>query len=273
METLTLNTGFEIPQLGFGVFEIPPEDTVECVNVALDAGYRHIDTARIYDNEAQVGEALMTTRVPREEIFVTTKVWNSDQGYDSTIRAFETSMDKLGLEYLDLYLIHWPVAGSDGYIETWEAMESLHAAGRIRSIGVSNFQRAHLEHLIEQCEVVPAVNQIEIHPYLVQTEVRQADSDHGIATEAWSPLAQGTLSDDPLLEEIASKHGRSVADIALAWNLALDNVVLTRSSNPERIRSNFTVTEIELDDDEITRISNLDRGGRVGPHPETYSVA
>ena len=273
METLTLNTGFEIPQLGFGVFEIPPEDTVECVNAALDAGYRHIDTARIYDNEAQVGEALMTTRVPREEIFVTTKLWNSDQGYDSTIRAFETSMDKLGLDYLDLYLIHWPVAGSDGYVETWEAMESLHAAGRIRSIGVSNFQRAHLEHLVEQCEVVPAVNQIEIHPYLVQTEVRQADSDHGIVTEAWSPLAQGTLSDDPLLEEIASKHGRSVADIALAWNLALGNVVLTRSSNPERIRSNFTVTEIELDDDEITRISNLDRGGRVGPHPETYSVA
>jgi len=270
METLTLNSGHEIPQLGFGVFEIPPEETAECVTVALEAGYRHIDTAKIYNNEAEVGQALAASALPREDVFVTTKVWNSDQGYDQTLRAFETSMGKLDIDYLDLYLIHWPVAGSDSYVDTWKAMRKLNEEGRIRSIGVSNFQRPHLEHLIDETGIVPAANQIEIHPYLAQSVVRQADIDLGIVTEAWSPLAQGTLEGDPLLEEIAGKHGRSVAEIALAWNLALGNVVLTRSTKAERIRSNIDVLDIELDDDEITRITQLDRDGRVGPHPDTF---
>jgi 2,5-diketo-D-gluconate reductase A len=271
--SLTLNNGVEIPQLGFGVFQVPPAQTAAAVTEALDAGYRHIDTAMIYDNEQPVGNALAASGIPREELFVTTKVWNSDQGRDSTLRSFEESLSRLELDYLDLYLIHWPVPGRDRYVETWRALEELYRDGRIRAIGVSNFQPAHLERLASDAEIVPAVNQIELHPYLQQAEVRAADADRTIVTEAWSPLAQGALLGDPVLAGIAANHGTGVAQVALAWNLQLGNVVLTKSVTPERIRQNLDAIALRLDDDDLAAITALDRNGRVGPDPDRFDVA
>ena len=269
--SLTLNNGVEIPQLGFGVFQVPPAETVAAVTVALEAGYRHIDTAVIYDNEAPVGEALAASGLPRDELFVTTKVWNSDQGRDETLRSFEHSLARLKLDYLDLYLIHWPAPGRDRYVETWKALEQLHGDGRIRAIGVSNFQPAHLDRLASEAGVVPAVNQIELHPYLQQADVRTADTARGIVTEAWSPLAQGTILDDPVLAGIAEKHDTDVAQVALAWNLQLGNVVLTKSVTPERIRQNLDALAVPLDDADQAAIAGLDRGGRVGPDPDRFN--
>jgi 2,5-diketo-D-gluconate reductase A len=271
--SLTLNNGVEIPQLGFGVFQVPPAQTAAAVTEALDAGYRHIDTAVIYDNEQPVGDALAASGIPREELFVTTKVWNSDQGRDTTLRSFEESLSRLELDYLDLYLIHWPVPGRDRYVETWRALEELYRDGRIRAIGVSNFQPAHLERLASDAEIVPAVNQIELHPYLQQAEVRAADADRTIVTEAWSPLAQGALLGDPVLAGIAANHGTGVAQVALAWNLQLGNVVLTKSVTPERIRQNLDAIALRLDDDDLAAITALDRNGRVGPDPDRFDVA
>jgi 2,5-diketo-D-gluconate reductase A len=268
---VTLNTGHEIPQLGFGVFQVPLEETEEAVTTALEAGYRHIDTAALYGNEEAVGAALAASSVPREELFITTKVWNDRQGRDESRRSFEESMRRLRLDYLDLFLIHWPAPRQDRYAETWETLVDLHREGVVRSVGVSNFEPEHLERLAEVSDVVPAVNQIELHPYLQQAPVREADRRRGIVTEAWSPMAQGHLFDDPVLNEIAERHDAEVARVALAWNLQLGNVVLTRSVTPARIAGNLEAVTLELSDDEMQAIAGLDRGGRVGPDPNAFS--
>ena len=268
-----LSNGVTMPQLGFGVFQIPDAETTRAVLSALDAGYRSIDTAAVYGNEAGVGKAIQESGIARDELFVTTKLWNSDQGYDSTLKAFHTSMAKLGLEQLDLYLIHWPVPRGDRYVDTWRALEKLHADGRVRAIGVSNFQPAHLRRILDTGSVVPAVNQVEVHPYLRQDEVREFGAKHGIVTEAWSPLAKGgRLLAEPVLKQLAAKYGKTPAQIVLRWHLQLGNVVIPKSATPSRIRENFDVFGFELSDDDIETMNELDRGERTGPDPDTFNM-
>ena len=270
--SLRLNTGAEIPQLGFGVFQVPPEDTAETVELALDAGYRSIDTAGAYGNEEGVGRAIAASSIEREELFVTTKLWNNDQGRQSALREFDASLGRLGLEYVDLYLIHWPVPSQDLYVETWRAFEEIHSDGRARAIGVSNFEVAHLERLLDETEVVPAVNQIELHPRLQQPELREFHSEHGILTEAWSPLAQGGLLDDPAVADIAEAHGRTPAQVILRWHIEIGNVVIPKSVTPERIEANIEVFDFELTPEQTERFDGLDSGdGRVGPHPDSFA--
>ncbi|MFD8335915.1 aldo/keto reductase [Streptomyces solisilvae] len=268
---VTLHTGLEIPQLGFGVFQVEDEQTTSAVLSAIEAGYRSIDTAAIYGNEAGVGRALATSGVPREELFLTTKLWNADQGYDATLAAFDTSLAKLGTDYVDLYLIHWPTPARDRYLDTWRALEKLLADGRTRAIGVSNFQPAHLERLLDHSGVVPVVNQIELHPYLQQRELRAFHAQHDIATEAWSPLAQGALLQDPALDAIARRHGRTPAQVVLRWHLQLGNVVIPKSVTPARIRENIDVFDFTLTAEDIEAINALDRGQRTGPDPDTLN--
>ncbi len=268
---LTLNTGAEIPQFGFGTFQVPAGDTAEIVGLAFDAGYRSIDTAAAYGNEQGVGRAVADSDLSREEVFVTTKLWNRDHGRQSALRAFDASLGRLGLEYVDLYLIHWPVPSQDLYVETWQALQELHADGRARAIGVSNFEVSHLERLLNETEIVPAVNQIELHPRMQQLELREFGAEHGILTEAWSPLAQGELLDDPVLAEIAGARGRTPAQVILRWHVELGNVVIPKSVTPERIRENIEVFDFELSSDETDRMAELGSGdGRVGPHPESF---
>jgi diketogulonate reductase-like aldo/keto reductase len=266
--TVTLNNGVEIPQLGFGVFQVPDAETTAAVSAALEAGYRSIDTAAIYGNEAGVGAALASSGIAREDLFVTTKLWNADQGYDATLRAFDASLAKLGLDHVDLYLIHWPTPARDLYRETWQAIEKLAADGRIRAAGVSNFQPAHLRRLLEGSALVPAVNQIELHPGLQQRELRSLHAELGIATEAWSPLAQGAVLGEPALTKIAERHGKSPAQVVLRWHLQLGNVVIPKSVTPARIRENLDVFDFVLDDEEMSAIATLDRGLRTGPDPD-----
>lgn len=271
---LVLNDGLRIPQLGFGVFKVPDDETQVAVAEALAAGYRSIDTAMIYDNERGVGAALASCGLPRDELFITTKLWNTDQGYDSTLDAFELSMSKLGLEYLDLYLIHWPTPERDLYVPTWRAFEQLQADGRVRSIGVSNFHPAHLQRLFDETDVVPAVNQVELHPMLPQDELRAFDAEHGIATEAWSPLARGgDLLGDPVLTAIAGRLERTTAQVVLAWHLALGNIVIPKSVTPSRIRENIDVFDIVLTDDDLAAIATLQNGSRTGPNPDEFNAA
>ncbi|MCI3242101.1 aldo/keto reductase [Streptomyces spinosisporus] len=269
--TVTLNNGVEIPQLGFGVFQVPDAETTAAVSAALEAGYRSIDTAAIYGNEAGVGAALASSGIAREDLFVTTKLWNADQGYDATLRAFDASLAKLGLDHVDLYLIHWPAPARDLYRETWQAIEKLAADGRIRAAGVSNFQPAHLRRLLEGSALVPAVNQIELHPGLQQRELRALHSELGIATEAWSPLAQGAVLGEPALTKIAERYGKSPAQVVLRWHLQLGNVVIPKSVTPARIRENIDVFDFALDDEEMSQIAALDRGLRTGPDPDTLN--
>ncbi|MEV5641889.1 aldo/keto reductase [Streptomyces flaveolus] len=266
--TVTLNNGVEIPQLGFGVFQVPDAETTAAVSAALEAGYRSIDTAAIYGNEAGVGRALADSGIARDDLFVTTKLWNADQGYDATLKAFDTSLDKLGLDHVDLYLIHWPTPARDLYRESWKAIEKLVADGRIRAAGVSNFQPAHLERLIAGSDLVPAVNQVELHPGLQQRELRAAHARLGIVTEAWSPLAQGAVLKDEAITTIAARHGKSAAQVVLRWHLQLGNVVIPKSVTPARIRENLDVFDFTLTDDEMTAIAGLDRDLRTGPHPD-----
>ncbi|MFJ4440362.1 aldo/keto reductase [Streptomyces sp. NPDC088923] len=266
--TVTLNNGVLMPQLGFGVFQVPDEETTAAVTSALEAGYRSVDTAAVYGNERGVGRALASSGVPRGELFVTTKLWNDDQGYDATLRAFDASLDKLGLEYTDLYLIHWPTPARDRYVDTYRALERLLADGRTRAIGVSNFQPAHLERLVAETGVVPVVNQVELHPGLQQRELRAAHARFGIATEAWSPLAQGALLRDDALTALAAKHDRSPAQIVLRWHLQSGNIVIPKSVTPARIRENLDVFGFTLDEDDIAAVDALDRGLRTGPHPD-----
>ena len=270
---LTLNTGAQIPQLGFGVFQVPPDEVVEPVRTAIEAGYRSIDTAAAYGNEEGVGKAIAESGVRREDLFVTTKLWNDRQGYDSTLQAFDESMTKLGLDYLDLYLIHWPAAGQDKYVETWRAFEKLHNEGRIKSIGVSNFQIPHLRRLFEETDVVPAINQIELHPNLQQADLRAFHREHGILTEAWSPIGQGKgLLEDPTLTSLAEKYGKSPAQIVLRWHVQLGNVVIPKSATPSRIRENIQVFDFEIAEDDMNVIAGLETGKRVGPDPDVFGA-
>jgi len=265
-----LNDGNRIPQLGFGVFQVPAEETAEAVTHALRTGYRLLDTAAAYRNEEGVRDALQTSGLDRDEVFITTKLFNTEHGRDKARRAFEESLSKLGGDYIDLYLIHWPVPSQDRYVETWETLCALREDGRVRSIGVSNFQIDHLERIIDATAVVPAVNQIELHPRLQQPELRRFHAERGIATEAWSPLGQGELLDDPVIEAIASEHDRTPAQIILRWHVQLGNVVIPKSVTPSRIEENFRVFDFELGEDEMPRLAELDRGERFGPDPDTF---
>jgi 2,5-diketo-D-gluconate reductase A len=268
---VALNNGVRIPQFGFGVFQIPPEETAQAVRTALEAGYRHIDTAQMYRNEAGVGAGVAESGLAREDVFVTTKLANDAHGHDNAITALEGSLRRLGFDYVDLYLIHWPLPHKDNYVRTWQGFEDILRAGKARAIGVSNFQPAHLDRLAEETGTVPAVNQIELHPALQQTELRSYHQAHGIATEAWSPLAQAEVLDDPVLTELAGKHDRTAAQIVLRWHIQLGTIVFPKSSSPGRIKQNIDVFGFELDDEDMTAIGKLDAGRRTGPDPETFA--
>jgi 2,5-diketo-D-gluconate reductase A len=268
--TVALHDGVEIPQLGFGVFQVPPDETRQVVEEALADGYRHIDTAAAYRNEAGVGEAIAATGLGRDEVFVTTKLWNSEQGYDSTLAAFDKSLERLGLDRVDLYLIHWPMPTEDRYLDTWRAFERIHEEGRARSIGVSNFRVEDLERLKAEAEKLPTVNQIELHPSLQQADLRAWHADHDIVTEAWSPLAQGALLDDDTIATIAAHHEKTPAQAILRWHLQIGNVVIPKSVTPERILENIDVFDFELSEDDMAAIARLDAGERTGPDPTTF---
>jgi 2,5-diketo-D-gluconate reductase A len=265
-----LRGGVEIPQLGFGVFQVPPEDTEETVLRALRAGYRHIDTAAAYRNEAAVGRAIRASGLAREDVFVTTKCFNDDQGYEESRRAFDASLERLELDSVDLYLIHWPVPAHDRYVDTWRTFVELQNEGRARAIGVSNFQPDHLDRIVAETGVTPAVNQIELHPHLQQGELRAKHEQLGIVTEAWSPLAQGQVLDDPRIVELAERHDKTPGQVVIRWHLQLGNVVFPKSVTPKRIEQNIDVFDFELSDAEMDAIGKLDRGERTGPDPDTF---
>lgn len=265
---VTLNDGVQIPQLGFGVYKVDPADAERVVGQALEAGYRHIDTAKLYGNEAEVGRAVRSSGIARDEIFVTTKIWNDDHGYDQARRAFDGAIDRLGLDVVDLLLIHWPAPAQDRYVETWRAFEAIRAEGRVRSIGVSNFKVAHLHRLLEETDVVPSVNQVELHPNLRQDEMRTFDALHGIATEAWSPLGRGAVLDDPVVTAIAERLGRTPAQVVIRWHLQLGTIVIPKSVTPSRIVENIDVFDFELDPRDLDAISSLDSGTRLGADPD-----
>ena len=268
-----LNNGSSMPQVGFGVWQVGAGETEAVVAAALDAGYRSIDTATLYGNEAAVGAAIRRSEVPRDELFVTTKVWNSDQGREGTLRAYDESSRLLGLDVVDLYLIHWPIAGRDLYVETWKAFEELYHEGRIGAIGVSNFTVAHLQRLLDECEVVPAVNQVELNPYLQQRELRAFHAQHDICTEAWAPMGKGgPLLENATVVEIAGAHDATAAQVVLRWNLQHGNVVIPKSATPSRIVSNLDLFWFELSDDEMARLDALDRGERLGPDPDAFQT-
>ncbi|MBG9796723.1 aldo/keto reductase [Brevibacillus laterosporus] len=271
--TTTLHNGTKMPWFGIGVFKVEEgSELVSAVKSAIKHGYRSIDTAAIYGNETSVGQAIhegiQETNLPREDLFVTSKVWNADLGYEATLAAFETSLDKLGLEYLDLYLIHWPVKGK--YKEAWRALEKLYKDGRVKAIGVSNFQVHHLEDLMEEAEITPMINQVEFHPYLTQKELITFCRAHNIQMEAWSPLMQGQLLDNPVLQEIADKHGKTVAQVILRWDLQHGVITIPKSTKEHRIVENASVFDFELTQEEMDRIDALNQNHRVGPDPDNF---
>jgi 2,5-diketo-D-gluconate reductase A len=267
---IPLRGGAHIPQLGFGVFQVPPGATTEAVSRALQAGYRHIDTAAAYGNEAEVGEAIRASGLDRGEVFVTTKCFNDDHGHERARRAFHASLERLEFDYVDLYLIHWPVPAHDRYVETWRAFIELRDEGLIRAIGVSNFQPAHLERVIAETGEAPAINQIELHPYLQQHGLRREHEELGVVTESWSPLAQGLVLEDPVILAAAEAHARTAAQIVIRWHLQLGIVVIPKSVTPRRIEQNFDVFDFELSDEEMAAIAALDAGRRTGPNPDTF---
>ena len=267
---IPLRGGSEIPQLGFGVFQVPPKETSEAVARALATGYRHIDTAAAYRNEAEVGQAIHASGIERGEIFLTTKCFNDDHGYEQAKHAFHASLERLEMDYIDLYLIHWPVPAHDRYVETWKAFIDLRDEGLVRAIGVSNFQAAHLERLIAETGETPAINQVELHPYFQQVGLRHEHQELGIVTEDWSPLAQGQVLEDPAIVEIAETHSRTTGQVVIRWHLQIGNVVIPKSVTPERIEQNFDVFDFELSDGEVAAINELDAGKRTGPDPETF---
>ena len=272
--TLTLNNQTEIPQLGFGVFQVPPAQTADVVSVAIQVGYRHIDTAQMYQNEQEVGEALKATDVPRSELYITSKLNNGYHRPDDARRAFDDTMAKLGLEQLDLFLIHWPLPTLyDGdYVSTWRTLTEFVEQGRVRSVGVSNFQPAHLDRLVAETGVVPAVNQIEVHPYFTNQAAREASHRHGILVEAWSPIAQGAVLDDETIGKIAAAHGKTPSQVTLRWHLQRGDIVFPKTMHRERMEENFALFDFELSAEEVATISALDRGesGRRGPNPDTF---
>ena len=264
----------EIPTVGFGVWQVPDDEVGPAVSAALAAGYRHLDTARIYGNEAGLGRALAESDVPRDEVFVTTKVWNDDQGRDATRRAFDASMERLGLDVLDLYLVHWPVPRQDRYVEAWQALRELRDEGRVRAIGVCNHHAEHLQRLHDETGEWPSINQIELHPYLQQAPLRAFHAQRDIVTESWSPLASGQrVLDDPLVGRIAAAHGATPAQVVIAWHLALGLVVLPKSVTPSRIVENLAAADLTLTGDELVELSGLERGFRTGPNPEEFNEA
>ncbi|EGD55218.1 aldo/keto reductase [Gordonia neofelifaecis] len=268
---ITLNNGVRIPQLGFGVFQIAPADTKAAVLGALEAGYRHIDTAQMYGNEREVGEAVRESGLDRSEIFVTSKLNNNAHDPAVAREATARSVDALGIGAMDLYLVHWPMPAVGDYTETWRAMEKLHAEGQARAIGVSNFQIGHLERLLAETDIVPAVNQIEVHPYLSQVELREFNRSKGIETEAWSPIAQGDVLGDPVLTAIAAETGRTVAQVVLRWHIQLGNIVFPKSTTPSRIVENRNIFDFELTADQVSRIDALDADRRRGPNPDEFN--
>jgi 2,5-diketo-D-gluconate reductase A len=275
---LTFNDGNTIPQLGYGVWQVEDDVAEKVVAQAFEAGFRHIDTAKIYGNEAGVGRAIEQSGLKPEEIFITTKLWNADQGYESTLNAFEESMERLGLETLDMYLIHWQQPKQDKYVDTWKALIELQKRGRVKTIGVSNFTKEGLQRLIDETGVVPAINQIELHPFFNQAELREFNASHGILTQAWSPLGQGgELLESPVIAQIAAKHGATPAQVVIAWHLAIGNVVIPKSVTESRIRENYAALDVTLDETDIQAINGLDDSaegaGRIGPDPAVSDFA
>jgi 2,5-diketo-D-gluconate reductase A len=261
--------GLAVPQLGFGVWEVPDAEVDAAAGRALEVGYRHLDTARLYGNEAGIGRVLAASELPRDDVFVTTKVWNDD--HDDVRGAFDASMGRLGLDVLDLYLIHWPAPKQDRYVAAWRSMLELQQEGRVRSVGVCNFQVPHLQRLLDETGVLPSVNQVELSPYLQQRELRAFHEEHGIVTEAWSPLGQGgEILQDSTIGAIANNQGRTPAQVILRWHLQIGNVTFPKSVTPERIRENIDVFDLELTDEEVKQIDELDRGQRLGPDPDTF---
>ncbi|MFE5673457.1 aldo/keto reductase [Agromyces sp. NPDC056523] len=265
---IPLADGRAIPQVGYGMYKVPRADAARLARTALDLGYRHLDTAALYGNEAEAGAAVRESGLPRDEVFVTSKVLNDDHGYDRTLRAFDAAMASFGLDRLDLYLIHWPVPSRDRYVDTWRALVRLREEGRVSSIGVSNFHAHHLDRIIDATGVVPVVNQVELHPWLPQRELRAAHEQLGVRTEAWSPLARGRLLGDPVLEPIAAKHGRSAAQVVLAWHVRQGTIVIPKASSPERIAENLDVFSFDLDDADVAAIATLESGVRTGRDPD-----
>ncbi len=270
--TITLNNGIEIPQLGFGVWQVPPDEAKEASLTALEVGYRHIDTAQMYENEKGVGEAVRESGLDRGDVFVTSKLNNGFHAHDDALKAFDESLETLGFDYLDLFLIHWPLPGIDvDFIETWGALEEIYASGRAKAIGVSNFQPSHLRRLLQEGTVPPAVNQVEVHPFLTQDEVRATNTEHGVATEAWSPLAQGLVVDNAAIAGIAKSYDKTPAQVALRWTLQRGDIVFPKSVTPERIKENFELFDFELSDADMSIISALNRDERTGPNPDEFN--
>ncbi|MFI8283059.1 aldo/keto reductase [Streptomyces albidoflavus] len=269
---IILNNGVQMPQLGFGVWQVPDDEAFTAVGAALDAGYRSIDTAAAYGNEEGTGKAIARSGIPREELFVTTKLWNSDHGYDAALRAFDSSLEKLGLDHVDLYLIHWPLPAKDTAVDTYRALEKIYSEGRARAIGVSNFLPEHLERLIDATSVIPAVNQIELHPHLQQRAAREYHDEQGITTEAWSPLGQGKgLLEVPAIVAIARKHNVTPAQVVLRWHVQLGNVAIPKSVTPSRIVENIDIFSFELDEEDMAAIRALNEDRRLGPDPAEFN--
>ena len=268
--TILFHDGNSIPQVGLGVWRTPNDTAVTAVQAALSAGYRHVDTAAVYENEGGVGEGIRASGIARSEIFLTTKLWNADQGYDSTLKAFDASLKRLGTDYVDLYLIHWPAPKRDQYVDTWKAFIQLQKEGRARSIGVSNFQPEHLQRLIDETGVTPVINQIELHPDFPQKENRAYHEKHRIVTESWSPLGQGTLLENQVVGKVAAKHGRTPAQVIIRWHIDNGLVVIPKSVTPSRIEENFKVFDFRLDAEDMATFADLEKGGkRIGPDPMT----
>ena len=264
------NDGKQIPQLGVGVWQVPADEAEQHVTTAFESGYRHVDTAAAYGNEEGVGSAIARSGISRDELYITTKLWNAEHGYDTTLAALDASLAKLGLDHVDLYLIHWPLPSLDKYVETYKALEKAQADGKITSIGVSNFQPAHLRRLLDETDVTPAINQIEVHPDFQQADVRAVHDELGIVTEAWSPLGQGKgLLEKKELADVAAKYGKSPAQVVLRWHLQLGNVVIPKSVTPERIKQNIDVFDFELSAQDVAAIDGLEAGNRIGPNPDT----
>jgi 2,5-diketo-D-gluconate reductase A len=268
---ITLNNGVEIPQLGFGVFQIPPAETKKATLDALEVGYRHIDTAEMYGNEKEVGQAIAESGLNREDVFVTSKLNNGFHEHDAALSAFDGTLAALGFEYIDLFLIHWPLPAVGDFVETWKALEEIHQSGRARAIGVSNFQPAHIRRLLDETDTVPAVNQIEIHPYLTQDDVRAFDFDNDIANEAWSPIAQGGVLGDPVIQKIAGRLGKSSAQVTLRWHIQRGDIVFPKSVTLSRVVENFELFDFELTDDDVAAITALNKDERTGPNPDEFN--
>jgi 2,5-diketo-D-gluconate reductase A len=269
---ITLNNGTEIPQLGFGVYQVKPHETKDATLAALEVGYRHIDTAQMYRNEKGVGEAVREFGIDRADVFVTSKLNNGFHAHDDALKAFDTSLERLGFDYLDLFLIHWPLPDIDvDFVETWGALEEIYASGRAKAIGLSNFQPNHLNRVIAEGQVVPAVNQIEVHPYLTQDQARAADAEHGVVTEAWSPIAQGLVLDDPVITGVASAHGKTPAQVVLRWHIQRGDVIFPKSVTRSRVEENFALFDFELSDGDMGVINALNKDQRTGPNPDEFN--